>query len=164
MVILGRLKGPGASSSEAGSGAARFFPLMSLGGSLMVRAVVVAVVRRDLGESESVRIVGCVAQTNRLVARPSSWESLFFALRLARWVDLDDVLASGGAADDEDCSAAVVSRSGALPLSFDLFFAVFALVLERRDLASAVVVSSAWSRADELEALASCCWGNVKSI
>ncbi len=52
VVVLGRLEGPGASSSEEGSGAARFLPFVSLTGSLMVRAVEVAgAVRRDLGES-----------------------------------------------------------------------------------------------------------------
>lgn len=111
------------------------------------------------------------ATTHRRVGRGSSAGSLGFAASRVRLVLCDglddDVLGSGSDVADADGSTALGARSTALPLSLDLFLAALALVLERRALASVVVDSSALSsrgRADELEAVASGCWGNVKSI
>lgn len=125
-VVLARLEGPGASSSsELVSGAARFLPLGSLGGSLIVKAA-------DVEDAPlRVRLDWRIDSSDKSFGLEFAMDSLvrlaFVVARVVR-VEIDSV---AGWADDD--SAEPVSRSFAFPLSLDLFFAALVRALERSE-------------------------------
>lgn len=125
-VVLARLEeGPEASSSELVSNAARFLPLGSLSGSLMVKAAGVEAAPRR------VRLDWRKDSSDVSFSLEFSVDSFVrLALVVARVV-LVEVDSVAGRADDD--SAEPVSRSFAFPLSLDLFFAALVRALERSE-------------------------------
>lgn len=133
--VLGRLvEGPAISSSpELGSGAARFLPLMSLGGSLMVRATDWAGgFRRGLLLGRK----GASSDTAFDFDFPAvvSLERVTLTELLVERVTREDEGSVGAAEEAADgcCSSKDKSRSLPLPLDLLLSFAAFTLALERR--------------------------------
>lgn len=131
-VVLARFEeGPGASSSsELVSGAARFLPLGSLGGSLMVKDV-------DIEDAPlRVRLDWRIDSSDKSFGLEFAVDSLVrLAFVVARVVRVEIDSAAGWADDD---SAEPVSRSFAFPLSLDLFFAALVRALERSERGSVV--------------------------
>lgn len=133
--VLGRLvEGPAVSSSpELGSGKARFLPLMSLGGSLMVNATDWAggfrrglLLLREVVSSGTTLVFDFVAEL--------SLERVGLAALVVERVTREDEGSVEGGKEGiaEVCSERDVSRSLPFPLDFVVCLAALTLALERR--------------------------------
>lgn len=158
-VVLDRLEEGPALSSSSKSGAARFFPLWSLTGSLIDKGAVVADVLRRIRLTER---EGSSSEISLPFPFPIAASRLRFCfaepvvarLRVAAVVA---VVSVDGAEEDADgCwSISFTSRSFPFPLDFDFCLAAFTLALERKAFDS--VGNESWGAVDALELLVASC-------